>query len=261
MDHSDRSGWLSDSSEFGYCFVSGGSGATLCQFFSSSGKLTTKLDDLNHATWELDAKQTRRVQERIRRYSAPRVRWPFARDLTLTWRASAGDADGNSSQPARLQVGARVRGTGPDAFSTTTVAGKWDFEIHIEALAFSPDARSLAVLSHSFAGEFADTFEVRVVATAKLAEEAYNAAGLALHRRGDYAGAAPLFHKAAHADPSAKLPMYNLACALARLQDPNAAKALTLAIERGGPEVAQKALKDADFDAVRAEPWFTTLTH
>lgn len=259
-DHSDRSGWLADSSEFGYCMESGGSGATLCQFFSSAGKLREKVDDFNHANWEIDAKRTALLKQRIARYSAPRVRFPFSRDLTITWQTNAGPSDEQPGRIARLRVGARVRGSSAEAFPISIGAGKADFEIHVEALAFSPDASSLAVLSHSFAGEFADTFTVRVLPTAKFAEEAYNSAGLSLHRRGDYAGAAPLFHKAAYADVTAPLPMYNLACSLARLREAHTEKALELAIARGGQSVKEKARKDADFELVRGEPWFDTLT-
>jgi hypothetical protein len=56
------------------------------------------------------------------------------------------------------------------------------------------------------------------------------------------------------------LPMYNLACALSRLRDAHTEKALTLAVSRGGAAIKEKARKDADFDGVRGEPWFTALT-
>jgi hypothetical protein len=256
MDHSDSFGWLADGSEVGYCMVGGGSGGTLCEFFAPSGKRTGKLDDFNE-NWEPDPKRTLLVQKRIGRYSVPRVAWVFAGDVVLTWHTSPG---GNGDGVARLQVGARVRNGAADAFPISIVGGQNDFEVHLEAWGFSPDASLLAVLGHSFAGEFADGFQVRVVSAAHLAEEAYNAAGFALHKRGDYAAAAPLFHKAAYAEPAAKLPMYNLACALSRLRDRGAAKALELAIARGGPEVVSKAKRDSDFDSVRAEPWFVALT-
>lgn len=256
MDHSDSFGWLADGSEVGYCVVGGGSGGTVCEFFAPTGKRMGKLDDFNK-NWEPDPKRTRLVRKRIGLYSVPRVAWAFARDLVLTWRTSPG---GEGAALARLQVGARVRNGGAEAFPISIVCEQSALEVHLEAWGFSPDAGLLAVLGHSFAGEFADAFQVRVVSAAHLAEEAYNAAGFALHKRGDYAAAAPLFLKAAYAEPAAKLPMYNLACALSLLHDRGAAKALELAIARGGPEVVSKAKRDADFDAVRTEAWFVALT-
>jgi hypothetical protein len=92
-----------------------------------------------------------------------------------------------------------------------------------------------------------------------VAARAYNDAGMELHRRARYADAAALFAKAAAADVTAPLPSYNLACALARLDDPGAETALRSALARDPEQVKRKAAADRDFARVRTRPWFVAL--
>jgi hypothetical protein len=260
MDHAERFGWTPDSKEFGYCWEDGGLGGLHCTFAPLAGK-AEELIDFERGSGEIDPRKTAALQARIAKHAVTPARWLHARDLRIVWEATkpAADAAPQAAFRPELRVGARVRGA-TSAALPIRIRGKEPYgTIHPEAIALSPDGKRLAVLSHAYWGEFSDTFELRLFAVEDLASQAYNAAGLELHERGEHARAAELFHRAAYANPTSKLPMYNLACALARLDDPGARKALELAIARGGPEVRAKALRDPDFERVRRSPWFTEL--
>lgn len=258
MDHSDRLGWTADSKEFGYCMVGGGLGDTRCGFMSPDGRLET-LSDHERGQEELDPKKTAALDARIARHAVRPARWRYAKDLVITWEASDGSPEPDGPAP-ELRVGARVRGVTRAAFPVRLRGPQGYATIHAEAVLVSPDGEHLGVLAHAFVGEFSDRFEMRIASVHEVASQAYNVAGLEHHGRGDYARAATLFHRAAHASPTAKLPMYNLACALARLGDPKTEAALELAIARGGPTVKDKAARDPDFERVRDTPWFRALT-
>lgn len=259
MDHSNAFGWTADSGQFGYCMTSGGSGSTRCSYLLANGKVETETDQA--ADDQPDPKKTPALKARIARHSQRDPQWAYARDLVIAWQAiHLGDMAGTSSARPELHVGARVRDSKSPALPLKVRADANYYTIHPESIAVSPNGKRLALLSHAYAGEFSDDFALKSIAIDELASQAYNNAGLELHRLGKFDEAASLFHRAAYADVKSKLPSYNLACALARSNSSNASKALELAIARGGAEVKAKAAKDADFDAVRAEPWFVALT-
>ena len=64
------------------------------------------------------------------------------------------------------------------------------FVIHAEAIAVSPDGKYLGVVSHAYAGEFSDTFRVRILGTGLVAGQAFNDRGLALHQEKKFLEAA-----------------------------------------------------------------------
>jgi tetratricopeptide (TPR) repeat protein len=264
LDHAERFGWTKDSTEFGYCVVGGGAGDTHCEFLSTNGK-QERLSDFDRDAGEPNPQKTRVLNARIARHSPAGANWSFARDLVLTWQATPSleqkgpDPSALPKERPRLRIGARVRDATRPALPVDIRAGEYAYTIHPEAVLVSPDGKHLAALSHDFGGEFSDHFELAMFETNELAAQAYNAAGLELHERGAHAQAAELFHRAAYANPSSKLPMYNLACALARLGHSGARRALELAIERGGAEVRRKAERDHDFDGVRQSDWFREL--
>jgi hypothetical protein len=254
MDHAEHAGWSADSTEFGYSAANGGLGDTTCVFTKPNGKATS-LSDLDPKSGEPNAAVTSKLERKMASYVVRPTTWPYARDLVLTWEVSDGGSPthADSAPPAAplLRVGARVRAAKQAAWPIRISARNADYTIHPEAIALSPDARELAVLSHEFGGEYSDHFELRFVETRALASQAYNVGGLELHRAGAYAKAAELFRDAAALDPNSALPLYNLACALTRLGDPQARPTLERAIARGGEAIRQKALHDPDFDAVR----------
>ena len=198
MDHSHRAGWAADGSEFGYCVQSGGSGGTTCTFSTISGKVM-RLSDFDRSSGEPDAGVTAELERRISLYAVRGEAWPYARDVVLTWEVLGAHAPaGAESKPAPvLRVGARLRTAKEAAWPIRITAREFAYTIHPEAIALSAGGRALAVLSHEFAGEFSDHFELRFIETRKLASQAYNAAGLELQRAGAHARAAELFRAAA----------------------------------------------------------------
>ena len=87
-----------------------------------------------------------------------------------------------------------------------------------------------------------------------VAEGAFNNAGLAHHQKGEYARSADLFRKATRADPTSKAAAYNLACALTKSGDLEAAfeilSRLIGARWRGEP-MRRSIELDPDFETLR----------
>lgn len=188
-------------------------------------------------------------------------RWPYAGELEITWAATSG-CEKEPPVAEVIEVGARVPGEPPAYPIKLTMQLKDSVcygRAHPEVIALSPDGKYLGAIAHGFAGEWANDYPMGIAPVAAVAEGAYNNAGLAHHKKGDYARSAALFEKAALADPTSRAASFNLACALARLGDARAERALADAIARGGDEVKKKAQKDADFDGVRSKPWFAAL--
>ncbi len=263
MDHAFAAGWSKDGAEFGYCMTDGGLGATRCEFMTPTGKLE-KLSDRAPKGEEVDPALTNSIKARVkeRGYAVNASEWPYASDLVIAWSVKKPE---DKNKPPHLEAGAKLRGSSLPTASLvmntpSQPAGLLWYEIHPEAVSLSPDGKYLGVISHSFALEFSDTFEVKIIPTNVVAGQAYNDAGLAQHREKHFKEAALLFHKAAYANPESKVAMYNLACALAQLGDPGTQKALSLAIEQGGEATRTKARTDADFANVRSEAWFAELT-
>lgn len=262
MDHAHVYGWSKDSSEFAYCVKSGGSGETECHFLQPNGK-SSMMSDFDEVKGEPDPKRTKAIEDRIKKmgYGAKATEWPYASDLVIAWEDISDDKEGTTTL---LKVGAKVREAKDPVYVINLKEEEEEymmFTIHPEVISISPDGKYLGVISHAFGGEFTDTHQAEIIPVEKLAGQVYNTTGYEqYHKKGDYAKAAELFWKAAYAWPDSPVAMYNLACALARLQDPGAKEALKRAIEKDGAKTKEKAKKDPDFEAVRGEAWFQELT-
>jgi hypothetical protein len=131
--------------------------------------------------------------------------------------------------------------------------------VALNALALSPDGKDLGAVGLFFCGEWCNEHDVRRYRVGEFAALVYNDTGMKHHTKNDFARSAELFRKAVFADPNAKLPTYNLACALARLSDETEGK---VALERAiglDPKVKERAPKDKDFAKVLDKPWFKAL--
>jgi Tfp pilus assembly protein PilF len=130
-------------------------------------------------------------------------------------------------------------------------------DVHIDAIAPAPDGQTIAVFTHSFAGEFSDTYPMRMLDAEAVASAAYNQAGLTHLAADNYPQAIDDFTHVTEIDPSDWKGAYNLACTHARAGNEDATRsALDEAIRRGGSDVRAKAAKDHDLDAMRERPWF-----
>ena len=131
--------------------------------------------------------------------------------------------------------------------------------VALNALALSPDGKDLGAVGLFFCGEWCNEHDVRRYRVGEFAALVYNDSGMKHHAKNDFARSAELFRKASFADPAAKLPAYNLACALARLGDEtegNLALARAIALD---PKVKERAPKDKDFAKVLDKAWFKSL--
>jgi tetratricopeptide (TPR) repeat protein len=222
-------------------------------FYSSSTPPLEKFSDWDEKRDEQDPKLEAAMKKRLAELDlrATSDTWAFARDVEIVW---------DTPNPATLRVGARIKGE-PASFpivlrNPSPYAA--DGSIHPEVIAVSPDGSTLGAMAHSFHGEFSDQFFVALMPVVRVAAHAYNDAGFAHHKKGEWKRAAELFAQAAAADPSFALASYNLACAYARLGDSRVERALRSAIERD-PDVKKRARVDEDLAPVRTAPWFSAL--
>ncbi len=188
--------------------------------------------------------------------------WAYP-ELEITWTTGGEGCAKDPPVAEVVRVGARLPGE-PAAYPmrltlALTREGTCYGSGHPELIAVSPDGKYLGAIAHGFAGEWANDYPMAILPVAAVAEAAFNEAGLAHHRKGDYPRAAELFRKATAADPTSKTAAYDLACALARLGDARAEGALRDAIDLGGEDARTRARKDGDFAAVSTAPWFTAL--
>ncbi len=265
-DPAYAAGFSTDGEYFGSCFEIGARSEprTTCQLVSRTGAKLTLSSDVNDA---FDAASKRKLDAWVVEHGIPIQvpaemgkptarelvgTWAFARDLTLVL-----DEHAQGKGGAAVRVGGSVGTEAPvfPVFVDHPLPRSPHHESWVEAFALSPDARELGLVAGFFCMEWCDDFEVRRWPVARLAAQIYNDTAMRHHVAKDYAGSGALFLKATQADPTFALAAYNLACADARLRDPGSQGALEAAIALD-PSARARALKDADFDAVRTEAWF-----
>jgi hypothetical protein len=203
MDHAFAVGWSADGRLFGYCWTSGGSGASACELVSRDGarEELTSYD----AKKGVDEGRDEALRERARALGlahrdedtgrfggGPRGgASTFGGELDIVW----------STQPApraALRLGARVH-DGSTSYALTVAHPGEDWELHPEVIAVSPDGEWIGVVLHAFRGEFSDHFRVAVAPVATLAAQAFEDTGSAHRRRGEMAAAERWFARAERA--------------------------------------------------------------
>lgn len=282
-------GFTRDGSQFAYCMFDAccAEDMSRCTLTDASGKVTTLENTTSYAYLEGPAKAAARrmTNEELRAFTrderllalgpnteaggrlppAPTGTWAFGGDMTLVVRAIAPTEgkgpDDEGHVPGSVKIGARIEGEREVfvVFPRPDFCVKFPqacYEAYLNGLALSPDGRDLGFLvfvrNPSHGSSFA---AVRMPATA-FAARVFNDTGMLHHTKKEWKRAGELFLRAVHADPTQERFAYNLACALAREKDARAEVALQHAVARGGDAVRTRARKDADFEAVRAEPWF-----
>lgn len=268
-------GFTSDGSEYGYCAELGGRDpqVTSCETIARDG--TTKLrssDDTKGnfspalmkelGAWRASSGLTKlRFDGDWSKWLAKPVKadWAYG-DLTI-WANPVG-GDGVKIN-AVVKIGGSVDGEEPvyPVVLEQKPRGQ-GFTYHtawVNDLSISPDGTEIGAVGGVFCMEWCDDFLVYRNGTGAFASLVYNDTGFRHHKKGEWARAADLFLKATWADPKAKLPPYNLACAWARLNDERTKDALAVAIERD-PSAKARALTDADFESVKDSAWFRALT-
>jgi hypothetical protein len=266
-------GFTKDGSLFGWCAELGGKPIVRCELVDRNGKPTVKQRDGDEDA--LPKKKKKPVTDQVEADAFVTIdtnakdwndikppaltgSWTFT-DVTLDVARIGGGADAKS--PALVKLGGSVGGEAPVypiMLASPGSAAPPHFAV-MNGLTLSPDGTELGIVAHFFCGEYCDTFANKRIGLRSLASLVYNDTGHRFHQKGEFSRAADLFQKAVAADPEAKLPAYNLACAWARQKDPRTKDALSHAISRDS-NARTRAKTDKDFDNVRSEAWFSELT-
>jgi hypothetical protein len=137
------------------------------------------------------------------------------------------------------------------------------FDLHEAQLAYinvTKDGGEIGAVAEASGTMWFETGGVARMPSASFAAQIYNDTGMRKLGKNDNAAAADLFAKAEAARPDSAVHAYNLACATARMRDAaRAAPALERAIKKSA-SFRDQARRDHDFDGVRSDPWFATLT-
>jgi hypothetical protein len=273
-DPAEWVGFTSDGAEYGYCAELGGRDPQLtrCETLLRDGTSKSRSSDdaQGYSASAMKALTTWRSSSGLAalNFNVDRSKW-FGKPLRGEWafsditiRAITVSGDGLQTS-ALVKLGGAVGGEAPVypvvLAKKPTVPGITYHSSFINDISLSPDGAEIGVIGHYFCSEWCDEFVVYRNRTNAFAALVYNDTGFRHHKQGKYARAAELFLAATWADPKAKLPPYNLACAWARLGDVRAKDALAVALERD-PSVKIRAPKDADFASVKDEEWFKNAT-
>lgn len=144
----------------------------------------------------------------------------------------------------------------PRTYGTTKVtpeAPKWEFAIE-----------GNIILTFYYEEEINDYYMVTMVPRSNLfREKSYlcNELGFEKHKKGDFKSSASHFQAALKYNPKNHTALYNLACAHARLGQPNDSLAALeqLALLKDIEWIRQKVAQDSDFDVIRNTPRFIKL--
>jgi hypothetical protein len=270
LDHVWASGWTEDGGAFAYCTHGAGADCAGCLFTSPGG--ASERFESGEDCEPPDDKKKRLSKKGMKQLLVDRkvaIRdgtWAHGGDLIVTSREVRGAPDSGGDARGILKVGAARRdgSAAGEAHEVSTCSKGKDgtyclIEAHAELIALSPDGGTVAILGHTWGGEWSDTFELTFMPAGRLAAASYNKQGLDALARQDFNGAAAAFLAATHADEATWKGPYNLACAYARGGDARAQAALTTAVSRGGEAVRKRAATDKDLDSVRALAWFAAL--
>jgi hypothetical protein len=250
-------GWSPAGDVFGFCVGAGGDACTRCQLVTRGAAEVEHVDDCVEGTTAPDPARRAALETRLAGLSlaAPTVGWPFP-GAQPVWDLVEGKPE--EGRAARLRIGAEVDSRVP--VYPVNITDEGYRKIWPELIALSPDARQLGIVSHAHEAQGAlDSWRLEIVEARELVAAAYNGAGLLLAHNDLHDEAVPMFHRAAHATRLDPWPMYNLACALARLKASGTRAALERAVASGGAAVRQKLATDPDLESVRGEAWFAGL--
>jgi hypothetical protein len=177
-------GWSKSTGEFLVCVPMGGADCNGCDFHRLGAKperVETGSEDCN-----LPPVPERKLKDRIAAgdFRVEDGTWAYGGAVVLVVEQKQGEPDSGGIARGVVQIGARLRT--PDAkvaWLETIVECEDDSrycapDVHIDAIAPAPDGQTITVLMHSFAGEFSDTYPLRMLDADTVATAAYEAAGL-----------------------------------------------------------------------------------
>jgi hypothetical protein len=164
-DEPKKVGWSAMTGEFVVCVSSSGAVCDLCKFQHPSGRLDQigVGEDCGHTRVtrpDFDARLA------AGHFTIVDGNWLYGAEIVLVVAARQGEPDVDGIARGVIEIGVRRR-AGGEVVWLEQIEHCYDGycapDVHIDAIAPSPDGRTIAVLAHTFAGEFTDTYPLRLL--------------------------------------------------------------------------------------------------
>jgi hypothetical protein len=163
-DEPQTVGWSAVTGEFAVCVSSGGAVCDSCEFHHR-GRLARMSvgEDCGN-----DRVTQPQFDARIAagHFTITNGDWIHGAELVLVVAARQGEPDLDGIARGVVEIGVRRR-AGEQVVWVERIESCFDGycapDVHIDAIAPSPDGRTIAVLAHTFAGEFTDTYPLRLL--------------------------------------------------------------------------------------------------
>ena len=173
-DEPQRVGWSAVTGEFVICVPGGGADCDVCEFHRRGAPserigVGQDCDEGRVSQRDLDARLAHgnfRIEDGA---------WAYGDDLVLVVAERSGAPDVDGFTRGIVDVGVRRRADDAPVVWLEQIEFCYDEfcapDVHIDAIAPSPDGRTIAVLVHTFMGEYSDTYpllllDVEALATA-----------------------------------------------------------------------------------------------
>jgi hypothetical protein len=159
MDHATVIGWSKDSTEFMFCAPAGGISGDVCTYQEAATNKQKLIKTIN----EKDPDHPSAAKEKEVKARQDKMAYAASSasltGMSISWKETPGSFDSDNPK-AKLSVNVYS----PDKKKEAIVANIElpGVSIHPEAIQVSPDGKYLAIVAHSYMGEYSDQFGITI---------------------------------------------------------------------------------------------------
>jgi hypothetical protein len=170
-DEPTKVGWSAVTGEFVVCVPGGGAVCDRCDFHHP-GRQPQRMGVGEDCGSERVTRHDLDTRLAFGRFALANGNWIYGAELVLVVAERQGEPDVGGIPRGVVEIGVRRRSSDRVAVLDRVehcFDGYCAPDVHIDAIAPSPDGRTIAVLAHTFAGEFTDTHPLRLLDADELA--------------------------------------------------------------------------------------------